>query len=126
MRVLPIVMVVGALLAVVGGQAMLANGQVRMAGIESKLVAEQAVHRQTELAVSKLETPPRIVAAAISQLGLVHPATVTQLPYTPLTTPLPTPTVSAPPAATTTGATTTGATTTPTTAATTTTTAPGQ
>lgn len=104
-------------MAVVGGQAMLANGQVRMAGIESNLAKEQAVHRQTELAVSKLETPPRIVAAAISKLGLVHPAGVTQLPYTSLTTPLPTPTVTAPPAATTT---------TPTTTATTTTTAPGQ
>jgi hypothetical protein len=120
MRVLPILMVVGALLAVVGGQAMLANGQVRMAGIEGKLAKEQTLHRQIELAVSKKETPSRIVGAAIANLHLVHPSTVTQLPYTSLTTPLPTPTVSAPPAGT------TAATTTPTTAATTTTTAPGQ
>jgi hypothetical protein len=118
-------MVVGALLFVVGGQAMLANGQVRMAGIESRLATEQAVHRQTELAVSKLETPPRIVAMATGTLGLVHPATVTQLPYTSLTTPLATPNVTAPPAAPPAASSTTTATTTPTTAVTSTT-APGQ
>jgi hypothetical protein len=116
---LPVLMVVGALLVVVGGQAMLANGQVRMAGIESKLATEQILHRQIELAVSKLETPPRIVQTATGTLGLVHPATVTQLPYTSLTTPLPTPSVTpaAPPATATSS-------TTPST--TTATTAPGQ
>jgi hypothetical protein len=92
-------MVVVALLIVVGGQAMLANGQVRMAGLDQRLAAAQNETRQQELDVSKLETPSRIVGSATAQLHMVHPSRVTQLPYVSLRTPLPTPTVT--PAATT-------------------------
>ena len=84
-------MVVAALLVVVVGQAMLANGQVRMAGIDQQLLLEQGVHRQAELAVSQLETPSRIVSSASGQLHMVRPSHVTQLPYVSPTTPLPTP-----------------------------------
>ena len=55
-------MVVVALLAVVVGQAVLANGQVKMAGLQHELSVEQSAHRQAELADAKLETPSRIVA----------------------------------------------------------------
>jgi hypothetical protein len=93
-----VVLVLSALLAVVVGQAMLANGQVRLAGIEQELQLEQASHRQQELDVSQRETPARIVAAASDQLHMIHPAQVIELPYVPLTTPLPTPKVApAPP-----------------------------
>jgi len=91
-------MIVATLLAVVAGQAMLANGQVRMAGITQQLTVEQGVHRQQELLVSKLETPSRIVGSATGQLHMLHPDRVIQLPYVPLTTPIPTPKVTpAPP-----------------------------
>jgi hypothetical protein len=95
---IPIAMVVVALLAVVGGQAMLANGQVRLAALDQQLQLVQGVHRQVELQVSQLETPSRIVSAAVGQLHMVHPDSVTQLPYVSLSTPLPTPKVTPAPA----------------------------
>ena len=86
-------MVVVALLIVVGGQAMLANGQVRMARVDQQLQLAQSQHRQRVLAAAKKETPSRIVGAATAQLHMVHPSHVTQLPYVSLKTPLPTPNV---------------------------------
>jgi hypothetical protein len=90
--------VVAALLAVVVAQAFLANGQVRLSSLQHELSLEQSAHRQAELAVSTLETPPRIVSAAAS-LGMVHPASVVELPYVSLSVPLPTPKVTPAPAA---------------------------
>jgi hypothetical protein len=91
-------MVVAALLAVVVAQAFLANGQVRMAGLQQQLTMEQSAHRQAELSVAQLETPSRIVAAAQNQQHMVH-ASMVQLPYVSLSVPLPTPKVSPAPAA---------------------------
>jgi Tfp pilus assembly protein PilX len=85
-------MVVVSLLAVVVAQAFLANGQVRLSALQNELSLEQSAHRQAELSVSSLETPPRIVSAATSQ-GMVHPATVIELPYVSLSVPVPTPDV---------------------------------
>jgi hypothetical protein len=85
-------MVVGALLAVVVGQAMLANGQVSLASLQHELTLEQSAHRQAELAVAQLETPSRIVSAATGKLGMVR-AQVVELPYVSMSVPLPTPTV---------------------------------
>jgi hypothetical protein len=99
-RVLNIVsvsMVVTALLAVVVAQAFLANGQVRLSNLQNDLSLEQSGHRQAELDVSSLETPPRIVSAATRQ-GMVHPATVIELPYVSLSVPVPTPNVTPAPA----------------------------
>jgi hypothetical protein len=92
-------MVVAALLAVVVGQALLANGQVKLAALQQQLKQEQSAHRQAELRVAKRETPPRIVAYATGKLGLVKPPGVTQLPYVSLSVPLPTPKVTPAPAA---------------------------
>jgi hypothetical protein len=86
-------MIVVALLIVVGGQAMLANGQVRMARLDQQLQIVESQHRQQVLDVTGLETPSRIVGAATAQLHMVHPSHVIQLPYVSLRTPLPTPTV---------------------------------
>ncbi len=98
--IVAVCLVLSALLAVVIGQAMLANGQVRLSGLQQELQLEQASHRQQELNVAELETPARIVAAASDQLHMVHPAQVVQLPYVSLSTPLPTPKVApAPPPA---------------------------
>jgi len=107
-----LVLVVGSLLAVVLGHAMLAQSQVRLSDVQAQLAAEQTVHRQDVLALAQLETPSRIAADARTQLHMITPAQVDQVPSVPLSTPLPTPKVAAAPA-TTTPATTTPATTTP-------------
>ena len=86
-------MVVVALLIVVGGQAMLTNGQVRMARLDQQLQIVQSEHRQQVLDVTGLETPSRIVGVATARLHMVLPSHVIQLPYVSLRTPLPTPTV---------------------------------
>jgi hypothetical protein len=90
-------MVVVALLAVVVGQAVLANGQVKMAGLQQELSVEQSAHRQAELAVAKLETPTRIVADATTELHM-NAASPIELPYVSLSVPLPTPKVTPAPA----------------------------
>jgi hypothetical protein len=98
LNVVSVSLVLGSLLAVVVGQALLANGQVRLSTLQSQLTLEQSAHRQAELTVSQLETPSRIVAAASAQLHMVRPAQVIELPYVSLSTPVPTPKVTpAPP-----------------------------
>ena len=87
-----------ALLAVVVGQAFLANGQVRLAGLQHQLSLEQSAHRQAELADAKLETPTRIVAYATTKLGMVATPSVIETPYVSLSVPLPTPKVTPAPA----------------------------
>ncbi|HUE06518.1 MAG TPA: hypothetical protein VMP41_03755 [Acidimicrobiales bacterium] len=98
LTIVSVSMVVMSLLAVVVAQALLANGQVRLSSLQHELSLEQSAHRQAELAVSSLETPPRIVSAATSQ-GMVHPANVVELPYVSLSVPLATPKVTPAPAA---------------------------
>ncbi len=90
--ILSVALVVGALLAVVVGQAFLANGQVKLSDLQHRLTLEQSAHRQAVLQVARLETPSRIVAAAQNQGHMVH-ASLVQLPYVPLSVPLPTPKV---------------------------------
>jgi hypothetical protein len=96
-KYLPAIMVVVALLVVVAGQAMLANGQVRMAGLDQQLQAAKASHSEQVERVSKLETPSRIVKDATASGNMIRPSHVTQLPYVPLNTPLATPNVTAAP-----------------------------
>jgi hypothetical protein len=98
LNIVSVSIVVLSLLAVVVAQALLANGQVRLSSLQHQLSLEQSTHRQAELAVSELETPPRIVSAATSE-GMVHPANVVELPYVPLSVPVPTPKVTPAPAA---------------------------
>ena len=90
-------MVVVALLAVVVGQALLANGQVKLAALQHQLTLEQSAHRLAELGVAQLETPARIVGAAQGQFHMVHDSVV-ELPYVSLSVPLPTPKVTPAPA----------------------------
>ena len=98
LTIVAISFVVAALLAVVVGQALLANGQVRLSSVQHELALEQSGHRQSELAVAQLETPSRIVAAASGQLHMVRPPAIVELPYVSLSVPLPTPKVTAAPA----------------------------
>ena len=90
-------MVVAALLAAVVGQALLANGQVKLAALQHALSIEQSAHRQAELAVAKLETPTRIVSDATTQLHMAAASPI-ELPYVSLSVPLPTPQVTPAPA----------------------------
>jgi hypothetical protein len=103
-------LVVGTLLAVVVAQAILANGQVKLSGLQHQLSLEQSLHRQGELAVAQLETPSRIVGSASNQLHMVRPDQVTELPYVSLSAPLPTPKVAPRPATPAAAATSTAAT----------------
>jgi hypothetical protein len=95
--ILSVSMVVAALLAVVVGQALLANGQVKLSSLEHDLTMEQSFHSQAELSVAQLETPARIVAAA-ERGGLVAESSVIELPYVSLSVPLPTPKMTPAPA----------------------------
>ena len=71
-----ITLVAGSLLVVVVGDAMVAQGQVRLAGIQTK--------------IAQLAAPDRVVAQGIA-LGLTAPAQVIDLPQVPLNVPLPAP-----------------------------------
>jgi hypothetical protein len=90
---LPAIMVVLALLVVVVGQAVLANGQVRMTGLAQQLQATQARHSEQVESVAKLEIPSRIVGDATANGKMTRPSHVLQLPYVPLTTPIAPPNV---------------------------------
>jgi hypothetical protein len=81
---LALVLVVVSLLAVVTGQAILAQGQVRLSTVQANLAAEQTRHRQEALALAQLETPSRIVQTAEQQGQLVEPTQINQLPWVPL------------------------------------------
>jgi len=120
-ELIALALVVGALLAVVVGQAIVTNDANQMAALQTQLAIEQSTHRTSELQVATLETPQRIVGDALKD-GLVHPAQVNELPYVSLNTPVATPNVTPAPAPTTT--TTVPATTTTTTPSTSTTTTP--
>jgi hypothetical protein len=89
-------MVVCALLVVVVGHALLADGQIRMDAIQHQLTLEQSTHRQVELQVSQRETPPRIVGAALSS-GMVRALPI-EIPYVSTDAPLPAPHVTPAPA----------------------------
>ena len=97
-----VVVVIGSLLAVVLGHAMEAQTQVRLSADQAALSAEQTTHREDVLALAQLETPSRIAAEAQSQLHMVTPSQVVQVPSVSLTTPLPTPKVAPAPSGTTT------------------------
>ncbi|MGH9044302.1 MAG: hypothetical protein ACRDVP_05615 [Acidimicrobiales bacterium] len=79
--------VLSALLAVVIGHSMLAQGQVRLTTIEAQSATEQAIHRQLLAEVAKGEDPAAIISKA-KALGLVTPPSVTQLPAVPLDSPI--------------------------------------
>jgi hypothetical protein len=132
--IISVTLLVGSLLAVVVGHAMLASGEVRLASQQALLATEQANHRTMELSTAQLQIPARIVARAEQLLHMELPSNVSQLPSVPLNTaeptprmyraPAPTTTTTVPPATTTTTAPTTTSTTAPTGQTTTPTTVP--
>lgn len=92
-------LVVGSLLLVVAGHAVLAEGQVRLSAEQSAVAAAQQEYGQEVLSLATLESPSRIVGEAKQDLHMVAAGQIVQLPHVPLGTPLPTPTVSSAPVA---------------------------
>jgi hypothetical protein len=84
------VLVVGSLLAVVVGDAMVSDGQVRLSTIQGQLATATATQKGDQVAVARKAAPPVVVALA-KQQGMVPAATVSYLPQVPLNVPLPVP-----------------------------------
>jgi cell division protein FtsL len=80
--------VVVALVMIIAGQTIVAQGQLRLGSLDAALTAERSQHSQTVLEVAALETPSRISSAA-SSLQLSQPKKILQLPMVSLDTPLP-------------------------------------
>jgi len=68
----------------------MAQGQVRMAGLQSGIDAQITTQKAMQSEVAQLAAPDRVVAQAIGY-GLVAPGSVTDLPQVPLNVPLPVP-----------------------------------
>jgi hypothetical protein len=83
-------LVVGSLLAVVVGDTMVAQGQVRLADLQSQISSQLVTQKAARTTVAQLAAPERVVAQGI-QLGLAAPAQVVDLPQVPLDVPLPPP-----------------------------------
>jgi hypothetical protein len=83
-------MVVASLLAVVAGDAMVAEGQVRLTTVRSQVAAAEGVQKAAQVRVAEKAAPPVVVAQAKTQ-GLVAPQVVVYLPQVPLNVPLPVP-----------------------------------
>jgi hypothetical protein len=90
-------LVVGSLVAVVLGDAMVTEGQVRLTTTQSQLAAAVAVQKSLQVAVAEKAAPPVVVSQAEGQ-GLVAPSQVVDLPQVPLDVPLPVPDTGSAPA----------------------------
>jgi hypothetical protein len=84
------VLVVGSLLAVVVGDALVSEGQVRLADSQSQLAAAAGAQKTLQVQVASKAAPPVVVAKAKSQ-GMVASPQVVYLPQVPLDVPLPVP-----------------------------------
>jgi hypothetical protein len=87
---LAVALVVGSLLFVVVGDALVAQGQVRLATIQAAIGSAQATQKSMQTEVAQSAAPDRVVAQGIA-LGLTAPAQVVNLPQVPLDVPLPVP-----------------------------------
>ena len=92
---LAVAMVVSSLLVVVVGDAMVAEGQVRLAAVQTRIDGQSTLNKAMQTQVAGLAAPDRVVAQAISD-GLTAPPSVKDLPQVPLNVPLPVPVTSAP------------------------------
>ncbi len=87
---LAVALVVGSLLVVVVGDALVAQGQVRLANLQLAIGSEQAAQKAMQTEVAQLAAPDRVVQQGIA-LGLTAPSQVVNLPEVPLDVPLPVP-----------------------------------
>lgn len=84
------ILVVGSLLAVVAGDDVVTQGQIRLSSTQGQVASAVAAQKAHQVAVAQLAAPPRVVALAKSQ-GMVATGQVTDLPQVPLNVPLPVP-----------------------------------
>jgi hypothetical protein len=94
-------LIVGSLLAVVVGDSLVTQGQVRLSTTEGALAAALAKQKTLQIAVAMKAAPPVVVSQAKKQ-GLVAASQVVYLPEVPLNVPLPPPRIVPNPAGTTT------------------------
>ena len=87
---LSVALVVGSLLVVVVGDALVAQGQVRLSDVQRRIAVAEAVQKSMQSDVAQLAAPDRVVAQGIA-LGLTAPSQVIDLPQVPLGVPLPAP-----------------------------------
>jgi len=66
---------------------MVAQGQVRLSGLQSQVNAAEVAQKAAQSAVAQLAAPTRVVAQGI-RFGLSAPAQVVDLPQVPLGVPL--------------------------------------
>jgi hypothetical protein len=92
-------LIVGSLLAVVVGDALITQGQVRLSSTQRALAAAEADQKSLQIAVAMKAAPPVVVSQAKSQ-GLVAASQVVYLPQVPLNVPLPPPRIVPAPAGT--------------------------
>jgi hypothetical protein len=97
-------LVVGSLLAVVVGDAMISEGQVRLTATQGEIAAATTAQKALQVQVASIAAPPVVVSQAESA-GLVAPTQVVYLPRVPLNVPLPVPQLTAQPPSTSTVAT---------------------
>ena len=83
-------LVVGSLLAVVVGDALVTQGQVRLSTTQRELVNAEAILKGRQTDVAEKAAPPLVVSLAKGQ-GLVAATQVVYLPQVPLDVPLPPP-----------------------------------
>jgi hypothetical protein len=89
-------LVVGSLLAVVVGDAMISQGQVRLTATQGEIAAATTAQKALQVEVASIAAPPVVVSQAESA-GLVAPTQVVYLPRVPLNVPLPVPQLTAQP-----------------------------
>ncbi len=87
---LAVSVIVGSLLAVVVGDTLVAQDQVRLARLQSAIGSAQAAQKTMQTEVAQLAAPDRVVQQGIA-LGLTAPAQVVNLPEVPLNVALPVP-----------------------------------
>jgi hypothetical protein len=86
--------VIGSLLAVVVGDTLFEQGQVRLSATQQAVAAAVVVEKAGQVAVAEKAAPPVVVSQAEAQ-GLVAPTQVVYLPHVPLDVPLPVPNTAA-------------------------------
>ena len=73
------VLVMSTLLSVVGAQALMTEGQVRLTTLEAQVSAAQTTRMALELQVAQEQQPQAVIAAA-RRLGLVEPGQISDIP----------------------------------------------
>jgi hypothetical protein len=87
-------LVVGSLLAVVVGDAVVAQGQIRLTQTQQAITTATVTEKSDQVAVAGMAAPPVVVRTA-ERLGLVAPTSIVDLPAVPLGVPLPAPNTAA-------------------------------